>query len=462
MDIKKKNQKNNKNRIHFLLLGLIIVATILMGIGYAASSMLLEVDGSAVAVVSNTIEITNAVLSSSNNANTANSSITSYFNTNLNSTVELNNDSASQITYAVTVYNNLGSAKAYKDTTPPYTTQTNFYDNTGIKYEVTGITKGEVLANQGSKTFYVTFSYANGVSANKVLHSILTFNFDDYYTITYSNITGFTSETIIAGDNLVVNFGNNAPSSVTVVGSATYVAGTDYTYSNGTLTINGVSENITVTGASGGGQIEGGTYDPDDPPQSGTYIYSNSPGDPVVVYDNGIVTSFEFSDTSGTDVSAAGGIDTGYVAFNGNDFIVRMHGKMPISTNSSNNGIALDIHTSDQTKVIQLGVMSKKYFRVWLKAPGYNGSTAANSQYTVNQTNDEFDIEITYVDHVITIKNYLPNPNNPTTIVSRTNDFNVTGGVDVLVGYTLSNGNPARQAADLTVYEFYIGDYDPS
>ena len=183
-------------KIHFLLLGLMIVATLFMGIGYAAVNQVLEVDGSAVALVSNTIEITNVTLYSSNNANTTNSSINSYFNTNLNSTIELNNASASSITYEVTVYNNLGTNQAFKNTTPPYTTQTIFYDNAGIKYEVTGITNGEVIQNHSSKTFYVTFSYANGVSANKVLNSVLAFNFDDYYTVMYSNITGFTTGTV--------------------------------------------------------------------------------------------------------------------------------------------------------------------------------------------------------------------------------------------------------------------------
>ena len=324
---------NIKYKIHKLLIALLCVSTILMGIGYAASTMLLEVDGNAVAVVSNTIEITNVVLSSSNNANTANSSINSYFNTNLNSTVELNNDSASSITYAVTVYNNLGTAKAYKDTTPPYTNQTNFYDNTGIKYEVTGITKGEVLQNHASKTFYVTFSYANGVSSNKVLNSVLAFNFDDYYTITYSNITGFTSETIIAGDNLVVNFGNNAPNNVTVVGAATYVAGTDYTYSNGTLTINGVSENITVTGVNQGPtgtwndpyiDTTTNTYNPDPTNATvGTTRYDGITGKPKVtvetINNQKYVTAFEYTDL-GNGLTLTSSVDTGIMLFKGRGF----------------------------------------------------------------------------------------------------------------------------------------------
>ena len=466
-------------KIHFLLLGLMIVATLFMGIGYAAVNQVLEVDGSAVALVSNTIEITNVTLYSSNNANTTNSSINSYFNTNLNSTIELNNASASSITYEVTVYNNLGTNQAFKNTTPPYTTQTNFYDNAGIKYEVTGITNGEVIQNHSSKTFYVTFSYANGVSANKVLNSVLAFNFDDYYTVMYSNITGFTTGTVVTGEDLVVDFGSNAPNSVTVAGASTYVSGTDYTYSNGVLTVYGVTENITVTGVNNQGHA--GTwadpyinttvtaYNPDPTNATvGTTRYDGIAGKPKVtvetINNQKVVTAFEYTDL-GTGMALTGNVDTGILAFQGRGF--HIHAVFDFNTSGQGGKYLLAALTQTGTQgnnklYSGFALYVYKTSQIYLSATetGAKFGNTWGSQLkttTVSTGNKEYEIDFYYDSQLLT-GTFKPNSSNGT------ENFNVNSthfpsnlsDATITIG---GNGEANYDVSGLTLKEFSVTPY---
>ena len=70
------------------------------------------------------------------------------------------------------------------------------------------------------------------------------------YTITYNNITNSTNypSTISGGSTYTQTF-TTAPSIITVtMGVTNLVSGTDFTYTNGTLTIPNVSGNLVITG----------------------------------------------------------------------------------------------------------------------------------------------------------------------------------------------------------------------
>ena len=64
------------------------------------------------------------------------------------------------------------------------------------------------------------------------------------HTIKYINISGNYQSTINDKDNLVVNFGNNKPKNIIVLIGENQTS--NYTYSNGILTINNVTNNITI------------------------------------------------------------------------------------------------------------------------------------------------------------------------------------------------------------------------
>ena len=409
--MKKKNKKNS------VIILLLIIATLFMGVGYATmAGVFLEVDGNATVQVSNIIAIDNAVLYSNNNANTQNSIVNSFFNTNLNSTVELNNDSASSITYAVTVFNNSGGSKAYKNTTPPYTNQTDFYTNTGIKYEVTGITNGEVVNNQASKTFYVTFSYTNGVSANKVLNSILAFNFDDYYTITYNNITGVNLPSVVfASDNDLTITATNTLSSISVTGT---VGSYNYNSTTGLITITDIESNITITGTSGGGITGSGTeddpyvdytvteYDLDDIEPGTTVQYPLVEGNPIITKDdNGKISSFEFDLDTNESVTLDNGesVETGIIAFDGTGFTIHLKMKTTLPDNVARFYLtALQTRASGTYDGFSLYVANPNKLTAGTyvnKARAGNGRLTANytSTLATTSTADQiFDITIVY------------------------------------------------------------------
>ena len=343
MEKKKTNIKNTK---HFFIVLAFVLATFFMGIGYSAlNGVLIEINGSAVAMITNTLEITAVSVSSSTNATLGNCNVNGFYHTLLNTTVELGSSSDASITYAVTIYNNTGAAIAYKDATPPYTSVSNFYDNNAIKYEVTGISVGEYIQNQASKTIYVTFSYANGVSQNKVLNSIISFNFDLYYTVTYTNFNGTNLPTMVftTNNNLnVTSTDSPLPSTVSVSGS---YASANYNNTTGVLLVNNITSNITVTGtiASGGTWEEPTndntttTYNPETVPE-GTTQYNNIEGKPKVTADeNGNITAFAYTDTGTNGITFDNNkiVDTGVIPFSGN--IMRIHLVVDMKVTSSEN-----------------------------------------------------------------------------------------------------------------------------
>ena len=86
---------------------LILVATILMSVGYASiNAILIELTGKVVAIEPNGVYITEAYYNSNVNANVSESTILSAYQTNLNSKVVLSQtDPTSSITYTINIIN---------------------------------------------------------------------------------------------------------------------------------------------------------------------------------------------------------------------------------------------------------------------------------------------------------------------------------------------------------------------
>ena len=156
---------------------ILLLFSFLLVIGYAQiSGSSLNISGTA--EIEKTIYITNVSYLSDNNANVSNSTINSYYRTILNSTVELNNDPDSSITYAITVTNLSEVTKKYVETVY----DENFYSNEDIIFEISGISPGDEVDPNESVTFNITFKFKdNIVSDNRVLNSILNFRFEDEY-----------------------------------------------------------------------------------------------------------------------------------------------------------------------------------------------------------------------------------------------------------------------------------------
>lgn len=151
---------------------------IFLSIGYAAiSSITGEIKGTVIANKQDGIFITDVVYDSSLNANPSLSTINSYYQTTLNSSILLssNNDAGnSSITYEVTIYNSTDDL--YQFNKVLYGDE--FYDNENITFKLTNLKKGDKLAGKSSITFYITFSYVDDiVAANNILNSYLNFDF---------------------------------------------------------------------------------------------------------------------------------------------------------------------------------------------------------------------------------------------------------------------------------------------
>lgn len=170
-----KKYKDGKQRLHFIILGFIILSTFFLSIGYATfESITLDIDGKVTAVPQSDIYISNVEYSTNINADTENSIIHQYYQTTLYSTVFLKNSADSSITYNITMYNN--SDAPYTFNSAQYNEE--FYDNLNIVYELEGLKKGDIVLSKQQITFSIKFHYKdNLISSNYILNSYLNFKF---------------------------------------------------------------------------------------------------------------------------------------------------------------------------------------------------------------------------------------------------------------------------------------------
>ena len=102
--------KGKKMRIrnNTLLLIMILISTLIMGIGYASvNSITGEITGTVIAESQTGVFITDVIYASDVDANSKTSEIQNYLGTMMKSRIELSNsNSSSEITYKVIIYNN--------------------------------------------------------------------------------------------------------------------------------------------------------------------------------------------------------------------------------------------------------------------------------------------------------------------------------------------------------------------
>lgn len=174
---KKINLKNSVTKSRIILL-LFCLATLFMGIGYAAiNSVTFDIGGTAIAKAQDGVFITKMVYVSDVNAVPDNFKIESMYQTLLGSKIQLGYDNNSSITYSITVHNSSAIDYYFKETT--YDQDSQYYDNSDIIFNLDNITYGDKLPKGQDITFNITFKYKEGLSdvTNTILNSFIKFVF---------------------------------------------------------------------------------------------------------------------------------------------------------------------------------------------------------------------------------------------------------------------------------------------
>ena len=156
---------------------LIIIATVLMGIGYASvNSVTLDISGKLTAKEQDGVYIKSVKYIKDNNADLELSKINNYYQTMLYSTIALSStDTSSSITYYITIYNNSNKNYYFKDVL----FSDEFYDNKDIIFSLEGLETGDIINSYSERSFSITFKYSSDVSVvnNNILNSYLNFKF---------------------------------------------------------------------------------------------------------------------------------------------------------------------------------------------------------------------------------------------------------------------------------------------
>lgn len=227
-----------------LFLGLILIATLFIGIGYAAiNSVALDISGTAIAQKYEGLFIAEVEFEEAKNENVEKMDNISTFETILNSKVTLSSgDTQSYISYLVTVYNNTDDIYYYTGTV----FDESFYDNEDIIYTVYNLNENNLLESNKKMVFEVVFEYKDSIlSSNNVLNSYIKFCFSKAYVITYTNIAGDNlPKYAIENEDLSITFNNNIPADVKIY--IDDVSTNNYTYIDDTLTIPNVEGKIEI------------------------------------------------------------------------------------------------------------------------------------------------------------------------------------------------------------------------
>lgn len=215
---------------------LIVLATLIMGIGYASSTMTLDVTGTLIVNAQKELTITNI---SCNNLENTESDINNYNKTIIDSKITLSpTDLSSTVTCSVTVKNNTNNNYAFKEIV--YGSE--FYDNQDIIVE-TNMEKKEQLNKNETKTFEITYKYKDNLEeiTNNILNSTLNIKFQKYYEIIYENIVNNNYPTVaFEGENIDLTFIDDIPNDILVTGN------NNYSYNIPNLTISNITDNIII------------------------------------------------------------------------------------------------------------------------------------------------------------------------------------------------------------------------
>ena len=166
-----------RTRKNLFLLMMITIVVIVMGIGYSAiNSVTGEIAGNLKAEAQEGVFITDVAVESNVDANISNSKIQKYLGTLMQSTVELSStNSASSITYKVTVYNAYSTDAKFNEVTY----DNDFYSNPDITFEISGFKQGDIIGAKENKDIIITFKYKDSkIPDNKILSSYLNFKIE--------------------------------------------------------------------------------------------------------------------------------------------------------------------------------------------------------------------------------------------------------------------------------------------
>ncbi len=175
-----KPKLNSTKYIPFVIVFLVLT----MAIGYAViNSVTFDIQGESQAKTQDGIFITEVKKLSSNGSETYKTNLA--YQTNLNSTVTLDKNSDSKITYQITIYNSYDIDYYFYDTKyilcETNDSNCDTYSNENITFDIT-ISNGDVIKSNDFLTFNITFKYLNGYSngISNILNSIINFEFMDY------------------------------------------------------------------------------------------------------------------------------------------------------------------------------------------------------------------------------------------------------------------------------------------
>ena len=137
-----------------IVLIVMFVCTMFLGIGYAGiTSISLEIDGDASLPRQRGIYISNITLDSITHTQASSQVINTYYQTMMNTRVVLGEESDSQVTYEVTIYNGTNTKRAFDGVV----FDPSFYSNNEIQYVLSNLAIGDEIAPKTSKTFQITF-----------------------------------------------------------------------------------------------------------------------------------------------------------------------------------------------------------------------------------------------------------------------------------------------------------------
>ncbi len=179
-----------KNKKRNIIIGILCAAVILMAVGYAAFSTVLNIQGTSNITSSWNVKITkveskNIVGTASNNGDPSFEELSATFKTSLQTPGD-------SIEYDITV-NNAGSLDAKLDDIALSDT-----NNPAIKFTSSGMTKGDVITAGNTKVLIVKVEYISSVSEQPTnTASTLIVDLD------YSQATGTTPSGESASDKLI-------------------------------------------------------------------------------------------------------------------------------------------------------------------------------------------------------------------------------------------------------------------
>ena len=165
-----------KINVYYLMLFLLIISMFFFSVGYAAiANVDLGVNGTTSMNGQEGIIISGVTLYQKD----ANSSqwINTYYQTMLDTSIVLDYDLNSYVTYRVTITNQTDTKKQFDGVV----TDPSFYSNNDIVYVLSGLSVGEEVAIGDSVTFDVTFRFDSNLTeiTGRSLNSIINFAFSD-------------------------------------------------------------------------------------------------------------------------------------------------------------------------------------------------------------------------------------------------------------------------------------------